>query len=46
MGVARDGTGASESMAEQVAAEIRALGGRAVADTHDVSSMVRRPRRW
>lgn len=38
-GVARDGSGASESMAEQVAAEIRALGGRAVADTHDVSSM-------
>ena len=39
MGVARDGTGASESMAEQVAGEIREAGGRAVADTHDVSSM-------
>lgn len=39
MGVARDGSGGSESMAEQVAAEIRELGGRAIADTHDVSSM-------
>jgi NAD(P)-dependent dehydrogenase (short-subunit alcohol dehydrogenase family) len=40
MGVARDGSAASESMAEQVAAEIRELGGRAVADTNDVSSMI------
>jgi NAD(P)-dependent dehydrogenase (short-subunit alcohol dehydrogenase family) len=39
MGVARDGSGASGSMAEQVATEIRELGGRAVADTNDVSSM-------
>lgn len=38
-GVARDGSGASASMAEQVAEEIRAAGGEAVADHNDVASM-------
>ncbi len=38
-GVARDGTGASASMAEQVVEEIRAAGGEAVADHNDVASM-------
>lgn len=37
LGVARDGSEAGKPMAEAVAAEIRAAGGEAVADTHSVS---------
>jgi len=37
LGVARDGTGAERSVAEETAAVIRATGGRAVASAHDVA---------
>ena len=37
-GVASDGTGGDTTPAEEVAAEIRARGGRAVASDHDVAS--------
>src|SRR3954469_10271799 len=38
LGVARDGTGASATPAEEVVAEIRAGGGEAVVNADDVSS--------
>ena len=37
LGVSRDGANAGMAMAEQVAAEIRSLGGEAVGDTHSVA---------
>lgn len=39
LGGARDGTGASTSMADQVVAEIKAAGGEAVADYHGVDTV-------
>lgn len=39
LGAARDGSGAETTVAEEVAAEVRAAGGRAVSSAHDISDL-------